>query len=332
MSVIYVREPGSHVRRAGERIVITKGREDIAEAAIPEIESLALIGSVQITTQALQALLESGVDVSFMTSSGKLIGQAGAAASRNVFLRLSQYELYSDLERRLSFARIIVESKAKNQIAMIRDHKWKGGNPCLKHIKDIEELKDSLSDAVSSNEIMGIEGKCAVIYFDAFAKMFHNSDFEFSGRNRRPPKDPINVLLSLGYTFLEREVTSALYAQSFEMYLGFLHGIRYGRQSLPLDIMEEFRQPIVDRFVLNNCNRRIFNRFDFEEEEGLPKFTTDGFRKYCQEFERLMNGADGCCYREIIRRQARLLKNAVMQKVDYHPFCEEYMEDSSCIS
>ena len=86
MSVIYVREPGSHVRRAGERIVITKGREDIAEAAISEIESLALIGNVQITTQALSALLEAGIDVSFMTSSGRLIGQAGAAASRNIFL------------------------------------------------------------------------------------------------------------------------------------------------------------------------------------------------------------------------------------------------------
>ncbi len=145
-------------------------------------------------------------------------------------------------------------------------------------------------------------------------------EFEFNGRNRRPPKDPINVLISLGYTFLTKEVSSALDAESFEMYLGFLHGIRYGRKSLPLDIVEEFRQPVIDRFVITLCNKSMINKYDFEQEEERIILNESGFQKFCREYEKYISGAGGINYRSLIRKQVQNLKAAVMEKREYVPY------------
>ena len=188
-------------------------------------------------------------------------------------------------------------------------------------------MLEKLPEKETSGEIMGIEGMCSNIYFKSFAHMF-DCDFEFHGRNRRPPKDPINVLISLGYTFLTKEVSSALDAESFEMYLGFLHGIRYGRKSLALDIVEEFRQPVVDRLVINLCNKRMITNFDFEEDYGI-RINDDGFKKFCREYEKWINGNKGTNYRGMIRRQAQLLKKAVMEKGEYIPY--NMKERETCI-
>lgn len=117
-----------------------------------------------------------------------------------------------------------------------------------------------------------------MLYFSVFSHML-KSNVKFETRNRRPPKDPINVILSLGYTFLTKEVESVLALHSFEMYIGFLHGIRYGRKSLALDLVEEFRQPVVDRLVLRLFNKRILNEYDFETQEGRVLLLEEGFRK-----------------------------------------------------
>ena len=199
------------------------------------------------------------------------------------------------------------------------DHNWKND------IAQMERLLEKLPQKETSNEVLGVEGMCSNIYFGAYGKMFH-CDFQFHGRNRRPPKDPINILISLGYTFLTKEVSSALDAESFEMYLGFLHGIRYGRKSLSLDIVEEFRQPVVDRFVLQVCNKRMINQFDFDVEDDRILLNEDGFKKFCFEFERWMTGSNGMNYRSQIKKQAAKLKTAILRKETYRPFC---MEDIS---
>jgi CRISPR-associated protein Cas1 len=220
----------------------------------------------------------------------------------------------------LEIAKIIVSNKISNQIGMIKKHRWEDENHDWKaDIEQLQRLKNMLSEKQTSNEIMGIEGICSNIYFGAFGFMFH-CDFEFHGRNRRPPKDPINVLISLGYTFLTKEVSSALDAESFEMYLGFLHGIRYGRKSLPLDIVEEFRQPVVDRFVIFVCNKRMMNKFDFNDDEDGIQLNEEGFKKFCQEFERWMTGFGGVNYRNQIKRQVSMLKQTILKKTQYVPY------------
>jgi len=300
--------------------MVTKGKMTLLEIPISNVENIAIFGNVQVTTQALHMLLEQGISVSFFSFSGKYLGQTSSDSSKNIFLRFAQYELYNHLSQRLEIAKVIVRNKVNNQIYLIKHHQWKDSDHNWKNdINQMRKLLDSLQQKGTSNEILGVEGMCSNIYFGAYGKMFY-CDFQFDGRNRRPPRDPINVLISLGYTFLTKEVSSALDAESFEMYLGFLHGIRYGRKSLPLDIVEEFRQPVVDRFVLNVCNKRMINKFDFDADGDRILLNEEGFKKFCYEFESWMTGAQGLNFRNQIKKQVSLLKTAILQKEPYVPF------------
>ena len=327
MAVIYIREQGSYIRKVDERIAVTRNNLTVLEIPVANMDNIALMGNVQITTQALQFLMDNGIDVSFFTFSGKYIGQAAADRSKNVFLRFAQYELYNDVPRRISLAKTIVNCKIDNQIRIITKHDWrKSDYDWKKDVESLQKVRQSLQKAETSNEVMGVEGMCSNIYFSAFGKMFH-CDFIFTGRNRRPPKDPINILISLGYTFLTRDVSAVLDAQSFEMYLGILHGIRYGRKSLPLDLMEEFRQPVVDQMVIRVCNKRIINQFDFDEEGDRIVLTEEGFKKFCHEYEKWINGKNGINYRGLIRRQAIRLRKTVLEKETYQPFKMEEISE-----
>ena len=319
MSVLYVKEQGSCIQKRSERIVVTKGQMTLLEIPLANVENIAIIGNVQITTQALHMLLRQGIDVNFFTFSGKYIGQTASDVSKNIFLRFSQYELYNQLEKRILIAKKIVENKVKNQIYVIKNHRYRDDYDWHRDVKSMEIMLEELHEKQTPNEVLGVEGYCSNIYFSAFAHMFQ-CEFEFNGRNRRPPKDPINVLISLGYTFLTKEVSSALDAESFEMYLGFLHGIRYGRKSLPLDIVEEFRQPVIDRFVITLCNKSMINKYDFEQEEERIILNESGFQKFCREYEKYISGAGGINYRSLIRKQVQNLKAAVMEKREYVPY------------
>ena len=159
---------------------------------------------------------------------------------------------------------------------------------------------------------MGVEGLVSQIYFRSYGHMF-KSELKFSGRNRRPPRDPVNAVLSLTYTFLTRDMCSILDIQSFETYLGFLHGIRYGRKSLALDLIEVFRQPAADRLVLRLFNKQILTKYDFREDdmEGIY-LNEDGFQKFCYEYAKWMSDKrKGDSWRILMRRQAQILKDAI---------------------
>lgn len=324
MSVLYVKEQGTYIRKKDACIVVSKGADTLLRIPAANVDNIAVIGNVQITGQALQMLMTRGVDVNYFTFSGKYLGHTAAEASKNVFLRLAQYEVYHDLGRRMEMARRIVDNKIQNQINIIRgihfqpkEYQWQ------RDVAKMEEYRGRLPQKQTSNEILGIEGICSNIYFGAFGKMLR-SEIRFCGRNRRPPRDPVNVIISLGYTFLTKEVSNALDAESFEMYLGFLHGIRYGRKSLALDMVEEFRQPVIDRLTIRLFNKRIFTEFDFSEEEGRVILNEDGFKKFCKEFERWMTdksfAGNAMSFRSRIREQTGRLKQAVQGGGDYVPF------------
>ena len=324
MSVLYVKEQGATLQKRGDRILVTKNGNQLLDIPIFQIENLAVIGNVQITTQALHMLMEKGVDVSYFTYSGKFLGSAAAEASKNIFLRFEQYSYYLDEDKRLWMAKIITDNKIRNQMSMISHYRRKDKEyDWMADLKQMENLRLTLSDKETPNEILGVEGMCSNIYFSAFAHML-DCEFSFHGRNRRPPRDPVNVIISLAYTFLTREVSNGLDSESFEPYLGFLHGIRYGRKSLALDIVEEFRQPVVDRLVLLLFNKRMINRMDFEEEEDRVLLTESGFQKFCKEYERWMNGknsyAGDSSFRSRIHSQIAALKRSIRENTEYKPF------------
>lgn len=325
MAVLYVKEQGAYIQKNGEVLSVTKNGKKLLDVPMIHVENVSMIGNVQITMQALHSLMERGVDVSYFSYSGKYLGHTAADASKNIFLRFEQYAFYLDTQKRLEMAKIIVDNKIQNQIALIKHHRWTGCEyDWKKDVEQMEKHRMSLADKETPNEVLGVEGICSHIYFCAFGEML-KCDFTFHGRNRRPPKDPINVIISLAYTLLTKEVSNALDAESFEAYLGFLHGIRYGRKSLALDIIEEFRQPVVDRFVILLFNKRMIGKYDFEfPEDGTVILNEDGFRKFCTEYEKWMNGKNTASgeksYRNIIRAQAAKLKKAIMHGEVYKPY------------
>lgn len=333
MAVLYIKEQGALVQKSGERIIVSKKTNTLLEIPVLQVENIALIGNVQITAQALHMLMERGVDVSHFSYSGKYLGHTAADSSKNIFLRFEQYNYYLDIDKRLRMAKIIVRNKIQNQISVIRNYQWRELNYNWK--RDIGQMKkflDTLEEKETPNEILGVEGICSNIYFSAFGHML-KCDFDFNGRNRRPPKDPVNVIISLAYTFLTKEMCSALDAESFETYLGFLHGIRYGRKSLALDMIEEFRQPAVDRLVLLLFNKRMIGKYDFEfPEEGGVILNEDGFRKFCTEYERWMNGKNSTSgeksFRSQIQKQVAGLKKAISKGEEYSPY--QWGEENVC--
>lgn len=328
MSVIYVKEQGALIQKSGERILVSKGRDTLLEVPVIQMENMALIGNVQITTQALHMLMERGIDVSYFSYSGKYLGHAAAEASKNIFLRFQQYAFYMDEEKRLEMAKRIVRNKIQNQMAVIRGHRWENSvHDWKSDLAQMKKYQQMLQEKKSPNEVLGLEGICSNIYFGAFGDML-KCDFQFHGRNRRPPRDPVNVMISLAYTFLTKEMCSALDAESFETYLGFLHGIRYGRKSLALDMMEEFRQPMIDRLVLFLFNKHMIGRYDFEfPDESSVVLNEDGFRKFCTEYEKWLNGRNSASgdnsFRTRIREQVANLKRAICKGEEYKPYCWE---------
>ncbi len=325
MAVLYVKEQGAYLQKRSQRILITKNQQTLFELPMDRIDSIAMIGNVQITAQALHALMEEEIDITHFSMSGKCLGRTVTDTSKNIFLRLAQYDLYQNQTKRLDIAKRIVANKIENQMEILRLFRW---NSCdtvwREELAQLKRLQMKVEYVENNGQLMGLEGKASSLYFSAYGRMFR-CRFTFPGRNKRPPRDPINVILSLGYTFLTKEVTAALEAESFEMYLGFLHGIRYGRKSLALDMMEEFRQPVIDRMTLRLFNKSMLQELDFTIEEDSVTLNEDGFCKFCRAFERWMtdpevkSGEEN--YRALIRGQAKALKQAVQHKEVYEPYC-----------
>lgn len=333
MAVLYVKEQGAYVRKCGRRIQVEKDGKRLVDFPVFQVTNINIIGNVQITTQALHFLMQEGIDVSYLSRSGNYIGHMTADSSKNIFLRLAQYNCYQSIEQRLQMARCIVENKANNQIELIKCYRWKAEE--YDPGKDLDEIKKNLSKLKhkqTTNEIMGIEGICSAVYFRAYSHMFQ-CRLAFNDRNRRPPRDPINAVLSLAYTFLTKEVSSALEAESFETYLGFLHGIRYGRKSLALDLVEEFRQPVADRFVLRLFNKQMLSEYDFDYEGDRVLLREESFKKFCREYEKWMTQPlsvrNTKSFREILHDQISRLKKAVRERAEYVPFRwgKEYVSD-----
>ena len=319
MRAVYIKEQGAYIRRVGGRIVISKNNKNLREIPITQVEKIVVMGNVQITTQALHMVMEYGVSLSFLSYGGRYIGQAVSESSKNIFLRLAQYERYQDSEARCEIARRIIDAKIQNQISVIEAYRWKEKQNWRDAIQKLDENRKKLSSKTNSSGMMGIEGICSSIYFSCFSQML-TCELNFSGRNRRPPKDPVNALLSLVYTFLTIEIENALENESFEPYLGFLHGIKYGRKSLALDLVEEFRQPVGDRLVLKLLNKRMLSEFDFQWEERRGVILSkEGFQKFCKEFECWMSNEKEN-FHTIILNQIGILKYAIQNHQEYIPY------------
>jgi len=325
MNPVYITEQGAVVRQSSKTLVITKDDKKITQIPLLQIDRLLLFGNIQLTTQAINLLLKEGVDVSFLTLSGKLRGRLIATESKNIILRLAQYERYLDDEFQLNQARAIVSGKISNGRALIL--RYRRNHPDLNFSKEIELIEQTLNKLPRNqtvNSLMGAEGIATAAYFRCFGQMFRK-DLIFTQRTRRPPKDPVNAILSLGYTMITNEILGLVIAHGLDPYIGFLHGIVYGRPSLALDLVEEFRHPIIDRLTLNLFNNELLTQDDFKPvaENGIY-LTSEGIKKYFQLYEQRLkspfkkNEPDN--FRSVMKRQVLKMAKSIQNLQPYKPF------------
>ncbi len=351
--VVYVTEQGATIRRAGGRLLVTKDSEVLLAVPISSIANVVIFGQAQVTTQAAHGLLDAGADVAFLSRSGRLKGLLSAGLSKNAVIRLAQYKRFSETSFRLGVARAIVAGKIRNQRVMVSRYCRRqpgqaesggeagsaGGEQGTDGdvgAADLSAVLTSLDKGLAEAEraetpgaLLGIEGSCTRAYFTAFGRMLRE-DFPWTGRSRRPPKDPPNALLSLGYVLVTNEVSCILSALSLDPYVGFFHGLRFGRASLALDLVEEFRHGLVDALTLDVLNRKAFTPEDFTAgEDGAVLLGSEALRRYLTLYETKLGSAitdlagQATTWRGLVRQQAEAMRQAILRGSEYRPFVVE---------
>lgn len=325
MATIYLIEQGAKLRKESKRFIIEKDEEILLEIPEFKIDKVFIFGNIQLTTQAMKFLLENGIDVSFFTIYGKFLGKLVSIESKNVLLRISQYEKYKSDEFKLKISKTIVRGKINNAKNVLC--KYMRNHPETDFSSSIEELSSLLIEIERKNSVssvLGVEGRASAVYFECFGKMIIKN-FSFQQRIPRHPKDPVNSLLSFGYALLTSELFSSIAGVGFDPYIGYLHSVDYGRPTLALDLIEEFRQPIIDRLVLEIINKGIITPDGFEEINGKIYLNEKSRREFLSRFERRMQTKiqeDNklLSYREIIHNQTKKFAKTIMEDVEYKPF------------
>lgn len=265
MLTLYVRERGTGIRRSGQRLIVYKGQDVLQSVRLRDLQRVVLFGCIEVTASANSLLLENGIETVLLSYGGKFLGRLSPADSKNVFIRQAQFVRYDDMDFRVRIAKSIVSGKIKNARILLQRFLRNHPNDDLKIVvKKLEQIRLRIDRQIKLDTIFGIEGEGANVYFKAFGKMLI-SDFTFITRNRRPPRDPVNALLSFGYTLLSSEMTGVLASQGLDPYVGILHDLDFGRTSLALDLLEEFRHPVIDRLTLSLLNRFVLNQSHFDD-------------------------------------------------------------------
>ena len=329
---LYLNTQGMRVGKSGEVLQVREKESLVQEVRIGEICQVNLMGNVQVTTQAMQTLLERDVPVCYFSQGGWFYGQASGMNTKNIFLRQKQFRLADNESFALSLARQLVAGKIRNQRTMLqRNHV----EPRPGDLFEMKQMADRAERAQALDELLGIEGNAARVYFGAFNGLVKGDEegggaegfgFEFDGRNRRPPKDPVNALLSLAYSLLARDLTIACYAVGFDPLMGYYHQPRFGRPALALDLMEPFRPLIADSAVLSAINTRMVGLADFVHAGGGVALTASGRKAFMRAYELRMDMlvthplfGYRVSYRRMLEIQARLLARVMEGEIRDYP-------------
>lgn len=267
--IAYIREQGAKISREGRRLIVTT--PDMKRTIfVDHLEQLLLFGNVQLTAPALLFLLREDVDTVFLRADGRYMGRLSNMEQANVFLRKRQFALMDDSAFCLNVARRIVQAKLANQATVMARIKRARGAPqageAATALRGLALRADALGDIEA---LRGLEGNGAALYFRHLPLAF-TEDWGFTRRVRRPPTDPVNAVLSLLYTLLINRCCAAVRLAGLDPYPAALHRPAYGRQSLPLDLVEEFRAMLADTLTIALFNLRVLGRDDFESPAPQP--------------------------------------------------------------
>lgn len=275
LNTLYVTTPESYLSKDGMNVVISLNQQEVFRIPIINIEAIVTFGYMGASPGLMKLCADSGVSLTFLSPNGRFVSRVQGQTKGNVLLRKAQYRLADDQAWSLHLAQLMVAGKIQNYRNVLRRYlRDYGENPevvAAANALDIQK-RDALR-AKDRAELMGTEGLAANQYFAAFPHLIlqQKADFPFNGRNRRPPKDAVNAMLSLAYTLLANDTAAALETVGLDPYVGFFHTLRPGRTSLALDVMEELRAYLGDRFVLSLINRKQVAADDFlyQGEKGV---------------------------------------------------------------
>ena len=276
MESLYVLEPGTFLRREGSSLKVMQGKKMVERIPAGDLKRLMLVGYVSLTGSVLDFLISNRIETVFVTPTGRFRARLGLDEHRHVALRSAQYLRLNEKPYALDTARRLVQGKIRNMYRFLRFRSVQYKNEALKITALKLRSMAAHTDSVKEMEILrGLEGAASRIYFSAFPGLIRNPDFSFQGRNKRPPRDPVNALLSFVYTLLTNEVQSAISICGLDPYLGSLHEISYGRPSLACDLVEEYRVFLGDRLVLGLINKKLIHPHDFILRENAPASFAD---------------------------------------------------------
>jgi CRISPR-associated protein Cas1 len=290
-AVLYLQEPGSHVGKRSEHLIVRKDGQELNRVPIHAIRQVVVFGNVQVSTQALETLVANDVPVVYLTGHGRFIGTFAPAPTKNVSLRESQFRNFDDPATCLTLAKAVVRAKLTNQRTLLMrnlrgDDNRGSDEPAARGLAD---LLRKLDDASSVASVLGLEGQGAAVYFGEFGRFLKQPPtgrgFDFTTRNRRPPRDPVNALLSFAYAMLAKDCFAAVCVVGFDPYRGFFHAGRHGKPSLALDLMEEFRPVIADSVVLTLVNNEMLTPADFLTWRDACQLTENGRKTFFAAYE-----------------------------------------------
>ncbi len=326
----YVQEQGARVGKSGETLEAWLKDKKLGEARLFETSHVALFGNVQVTTQALSAALDVGIPVVFFSMGGWFKGMAQGLPHKNIELRQAQYRTAFDEAKSLALAREFIAAKIRNcRTLLMRNHP----TPPAETVDQMAQMAKEALKVEGAANLLGVEALAAKLYFGSFNGMIkvratgaNGWAFDFVHRNRRPPRDPVNALLSYAYALLAKEFTVTALLVGFDPYLGFFHRPRYGRPSLALDLMEEFRPLVADSIVLNVINNGILTPDDFVRRGPAAAMTDTGRKKFLRAYEARLDTlithpifGYKISYRRVLEVQVRLLGRVLLGEVPEYP-------------
>ena len=328
---LYVQTHRAKVAKSGETLVVTVEDQKVATARLDETSQVILMGNIYVTTPCLHELMWRGIPVTWHSYGGWFFGHTAGNGHKNVELRTAQYRASFDETTCLRFARGLVSAKIQNCRTLLRRN-WKRDASSQPVLVDLKSDSRRPARASSLAELLGVEGAAAARYFRVFSAMLPDEGpaaafgFDFQTRNRRPPTDPVNALLSFAYSLLVRSWTVVLAAVGLDPFRGLYHQPRYGRPALALDLMEPFRPLIADSVVVQAINNGEVRPTDFRSAAGAVNLTPNGRRRFIATYERRLGHevvhplfGYRVSYRRLMEMQARLFGRFLLGELPEYP-------------
>lgn len=294
LNTLYITTPDRYLSLDGENVVVFADRKELARIPLHNLERIMAFGSAGASPALMGKCVSDGRELVFMSRSGRFLARAEGEVNGNVLLRRTQYRIADLPDHALEIARNMIAAKIFNSRwtleRTVRDHGMRiDTEKFAEKSAYLQEAISKAAHAVDADSLRGIEGESASVYFSVFDEMIlqQKEDFAFRGRNRRPPLDRVNALLSFAYSLCTGMCTAALESVGLDPYVGFFHTDRPGRRSLALDLVEEFRALMCDRFVLTLINKRLIHAEQFEmREDGAVLLNEDGRRTFLQAWQK----------------------------------------------